>query len=185
MRRLLLGGVVGVVCLSLMAGTASARGKGDAGRRTLDDLMAMLEDMGYEPEVKNGDNGAPILLFSCPINGRRFFMGLCPGPNAKKVWLNIYWKLPNGAAIPPAVLQRMLEANLRNGPTNFVYNPRARTIGMALSMDNRDLTVSDLRYWLDGFLTTVAQNESLWNASRWGATAAKRAVRRRTPVEAE
>jgi len=133
----------------------------------------VLKNLGYTADAVKLPGDAVAYKITVPIEtgGTKFniFVAISRSPDGSKVWLGAYFQTPNnGGPIPADVMQKMLEANSRYGPCHFSLNVQAKSLSLALPLDNRNLTGEDLQRQLTIFTTVLRDTETLWNANKWG-----------------
>ena len=128
-------------------------------------LANLLRDMGFEPKAEAVKDGM-VFHLTIPRDSWTFRIRLSLSPNKRKVWLNTpLVNLSSGGAFPSGLGEKLLEANLRNGPAHFYLNPENGWLFLGMALDNRGLTAGELRYELDYFLDRIRLTSPLWRSA--------------------
>jgi hypothetical protein len=136
-------------------------------RLTDESLLAMLENMGYEPKVEKTSAGN-IYSITVTRGTWSYIFDVSLSPSKTKLWFSGWLSvLPEGKAVPSEKLLALLEASWTHGPAHFRYHPPFRQLNLGLCLDNRDITPTQLREQIEGFMDTMKKTELLWNVKKW------------------
>jgi hypothetical protein len=137
------------------------------GSLTIDEVAAMLKDLGYQSKLNKLDNGSVVLYLDISTNGRTCMLDVELSKDGTKVWLTAWFrKLSEGQTIPSNIMMQLLESGCRFGPCHFAISS-GKQLYLGCPLDNRSLTSEDLRRQIDIFLSVFNQTEYLWNSNKW------------------
>lgn len=139
---------------------------------TDDDLMKMLEDLGYEItqrpketdavkrvhiKVSRGDMDVPI---SVNLNGDKSLV---------MAFVNV-GKMGETELANTAALLKLLELNdglLVNGKGKFLVNAKTKVLWMSAVSENRGITPKVLRDHIEETVASICDNRNAWDFTKW------------------
>lgn len=129
-----------------------------------EDLEPLLENMGYEVEVKKNDKGVPYTVLTVKRDTWTFVITVSISGNGQKLWVvcNLL-DLPENPE--GARLARLLEENERTGPAFFSMLPTRRVL-LNYAVENR-LSPTLMREHIEFVMTEVRRTEEFWNPQKW------------------
>jgi hypothetical protein len=145
-----------------------------AGKKlTDDDLVKMIEDLGYEitrlPQPGDAVKRVRIKVtrgnFDCPMNVNL-------GNNGETLLSFVNLGVPTEAALADAPrLMKLLQQNdgfLDGGRVQFRMNPTSKAIFLARTTDNRHVTPKLLREHIEQTVAAAYDTQEVWDHTRWG-----------------
>jgi hypothetical protein len=146
-----------------------------AGKKlTDDDLVKMIEDLGYEvtrlPQPGDAVKRVQIKVtrgnFDCPMNVNL-------GGDGQSTLLSfVNLGVPSEAALADAPkLMKLLQQNdgfLDGGRVQFRMNPKTKAIFLARTTENRGITPKLLREHIEQTVAAAYDTQELWDHSKWG-----------------
>ncbi len=145
-----------------------------AGKKlTDDDLVKMIEDLGYEvtrpPQPGDAVKRVRIKVtrgnFDCPMNVNL-------GNNGETLLSFVNLGVPTDAALADAPrLMKLLQQNdglLDGGRVQFRMNPTSKAIFLARTVDNRGITPKLLREHIEQTVAAANDTQDLWDHAKWG-----------------
>jgi hypothetical protein len=165
---LLTGSIAAFSTLAARAAESAEKPKAAEPKRLTDEsLLAMLENMGYEPKIEKTASGN-IYSITVTRGTWSYIFDVSLSPSKTKLWFSGWLSvLPEGKAVPSEKLLALLEASWTHGPAHFRYHPPFRQLNLGLCIDNRDITPTQLREQIEGFMDTMKKTELLWNVKKW------------------
>jgi|SRR5579883_356818 len=125
---------------------------------TIDQLRAMLEQMGYEAKpVKLKDGKVIGYDITMDHSGLTVYCRLEMSDSGQLIWL--YGTLARTAdtSTPAEVLLAMLAVNLDISPASINYNPKSKKFEVLLTLTNESVTPVKLRAALNAFANGIKQ----------------------------
>ncbi len=132
-------------------------------RLTDEGVRTMLASMGYELKIMKGQKD-PVYA----IKAGQLTILVSLSGNHENLWISANLaKLPEGKPVPAQRLLTLLADNGKIDPIHFDYQPGSRLLTLALRLENRDLTVKEVRNALDTFIETMLRTVKDWDAPHW------------------
>jgi hypothetical protein len=137
-----------------------------------DGLGDVLRQLGHQPEITKLSTGRLIHRVKIQKEGITLLLDVERSSDGNKVWLSTWFKqLVPEQQIPAEVMLKMLDANSLYGPCHFQYNAPSRQLVLALPLDNRGLTKTEMQRQIAVFADVFRITEPLWNSAKWSSAA--------------
>lgn len=127
-----------------------------------ENIPAFFANLGYE--VKKTESGNYEL--DTKRGTFRLYTNLMIDEDTGKVWMYAYLREIKGEMVVPSeCLMKLLEANLKIGPTHFYVSKNKIFIGRAF--ENENVTAAKFRQEFDAFFADCQTTEDLWTVDNW------------------
>ena len=148
--------------------TATQAGK----KLTDDELMKMLDDLGYEITKRPAETDT-VKRVQIKVSRGKMDVPLSINLNGDKSLLMAYvnvGKMGDAELANSAALLKLLELNdgfLVDGKGKFLVNPKTKILWMSATSENRGITPKVLRDHIEGVVASVCDHEDAWDFSKW------------------
>ncbi|MCA9121281.1 MAG: hypothetical protein H6822_21465 [Planctomycetaceae bacterium] len=142
---------------------------GEAKHYDYDSLKATLEELGYTFTTKHFEsNGLPYYLIEEKRADRTYFVIVQLSDDKSYLWVTAdFSALPEGAEIPPKIMQRMLEIGWSSLYMRFAFNPQTRSYRLEHPFDNSNLKPETLQKAISRASDILAQHVDVWDPELW------------------
>ncbi len=122
-------------------------------------LKEWLADLGYKPE----DWNESYFKITIVRDNRNIFFLIGPSSDMGRLWyLAPLSSIPDLSRVPAEPIRKLLEENDAIQPNCFTYLPESKTLYLASSVRNSELTRAKLRKGIQDFDALVRKKEPLW-----------------------
>jgi hypothetical protein len=149
-----------------------------AGKRLTDDeLMKMVEDMGYEI-LKRPRDADKLKVIHIRVTRGAVDVPMAVSLNGDKTGLTAFvnfGKLGEVELGNSAALLKLLELNdaqLAGGKGKFLVNPTTKVLWMCARFENREITPKVLRDQIEAVVASVCEHVDAWDFAKWRRAAA-------------
>lgn len=132
-------------------------------------LGAALAQLGYNPQPVQTTTGSTSYTMKIERGDWKFSVFIGLSPDKTNVWMtqNLS-KLPQGN-VSAAALLKVLQWNSTT-TAMFSFNAESNQLTLAKPFANRDLGPNELRTYVENFIKTIQDTESLWSEKALAAT---------------
>jgi hypothetical protein len=136
-----------------------------------DGLLAMLQNLGYNPEVKLFSSGSPYYKVTINHNGYSVYMYV----EIDKGFENLVMlevplaSIPSPDKIAAGTWEKIMAKNDAILPAYFVYREGEKFLYLYRMLDNHDLSKDVLRNELEGLFVSVRDTSGDWGALQQAA----------------
>lgn len=148
-----------------------------AGKKLTDDeLIKMIEDLGYEivTRPKPEDQVKRVVIkvkrgnFDCPMS-----VNLSYGDQNLLQTFVSFGKLGDAELANAPALAKLLELNDVMGQCQFRINPNSKGLFLNRTVENRGVTAKVLRDLIEDTVQVAFDTQEAWDHSKWGKAAPK------------
>jgi hypothetical protein len=132
----------------------------EAGALTEESLKTMLTNLGYAPTESKGSNGNTLFYIKVTRGNTEYSPFVCLSPSKTKIWVQAYLGDMNADEGTRAL--KLLELNLKTGPSHFVYTPADKKVYLFSPRDNRGFTPKDLKEQIETMLDHCESTKEFW-----------------------
>jgi hypothetical protein len=136
----------------------------DNGVLTEESLKTTLVNLGYEPEAAKSTNGVTLYYIKVKRGNMTYNPYICLSPSKTKIWAQT--SLGDMTEADGAQALKLLELNLKIGPSHFVYIPADKTVYMFSPMDNRGVTPKELKDQIERLIDNCESTKEVWNVTK-------------------
>jgi hypothetical protein len=129
---------------------------------TVDDLAALLRQLGYEVDVRKDASGEGGCLVTIRKDGFTYVLEVFMNKSRRFMWVVAELGQLDIDHAPPAALVKLLEEDDKYSPAHFSYRRADRRLLLSVVLENREITPEKLNQYVNFLLYVVKETYPTW-----------------------